>query len=150
MIVIRWIIGFFKTLVNLWDWTEWRYYVDHGLPPKTPAFHRWEVRVEASEKEPETEAERVLPTKNQRVILHDKYHLRADEMLFYTTDTDKVDALVAEYERELRTRTSGNFYYKMVRGRNLDFFHEFRQLGEEPLKEGLEIDEETEREKFLR
>ncbi len=38
----------------------------------------------------------------------------------------------------------------MIHGRNLDFIHGYRPPGEEKLFEGTEIDEEQEREKFLR
>ena len=37
MMIIRWITGFFKTLVNLWDWQEWSYYTKTGFDPKMPA-----------------------------------------------------------------------------------------------------------------
>lgn len=150
MIVVRWIIGFFKTLVNLWGWYEWFYYTRTGFDPKQPAWQRWEIYVKASDKEPETEAERLLPTMNHRLILRDKFMQSPDEIIFYSTDKEKVDRLQEEYQREMRTRTSGDFYYKMVKGRNLDFIHAYKVPGEEPLVEGGEIDEEQEREKFLR
>jgi hypothetical protein len=50
----------------------------------------------------------------------------------------------------MRTRGAGDFYYRMVKARNLDFFHRYRVIGEEPMVEGTEIDEEQAREKFLR
>jgi hypothetical protein len=101
-------------------------------------------------KRPETQAEEIMPLKNHMVMLHDKFGQSADEVVFFTTDPDKANALVEEFRRELRTRTSGNFYGKMIKRRNLDFFHDYKVLGEEPLVEGGEIDPEQEREKFLR
>jgi hypothetical protein len=150
MVIVRCVIGFFKTLVNLWGWYEWFYYTRTGFDPKTPAFHRWEVHVREAAKEPETEAERLLPAKNHWLMLRDKFMQTGDEVIFYSTDKDRMDALRDEYNRELRTRTSGDFYYSMVKGRNLDFIHEYKPLGEEPLVEGIEVSEEEEREKFLR
>ena len=150
MIIIRAIIGFFKTLVNLWSWNEWRYNTRTGFDPKVPAFKRWEVFLKSESKAPETETERLLPTKNNWIILRDKFMQSPDEVLFYNTDKDKVEALMEEYEREMRSRTSGEFYYKMVKGRNLDFIHTFRASDAGASLEGTEIDAEQEREKFLR
>lgn len=149
MMILRWLIGFFPALVRMWDQTEWFYYAKTGFPPKTPAFQRWEVYAKTEPKKPESEAERLLPLNNRWVILRDKYMQTPDEVIFFTTEADKVDALLAEYQRELRTRTSGDFYYSMIKGRNLDFFHVYTGV-KEPLIEGKEIDEEQAREKFLR
>jgi hypothetical protein len=149
MMVIRWLIGFFPALVRLWDQTEWFYYAKTGFPPKTPAFQRWDIYVKTEPKTPDTDAERLLPLTNRLVILKDMFMQTPDEVLFFTTEADKVDKLVEEYRRELRTRTAGDFYYRMVKGRNLDFFHVYTGA-KEPLIEGTEIDEEQAREKFLR
>lgn len=150
MVIIRCVVGFFKTLVNLWDWYEWFYYTRTGFDPKIPAAQRWEIYVRSEDKVPETDSERLLPTKNNRLILRDKFMQMPDEVIFYSTDKEKVDVLCEGYEREMRTRTSGDFYYKMVKGRNLDFIHSYRAAGNQPLVEGTEIDAEQEREKFLR
>ena len=149
MIIVRWFIGFFKTLVNLWGWYEWFYYAKTGFDPKVPAFKRWEIFIKSEAKRPETEAERLLPTNNNRIILRDKFMQSPDEVIFYSTDKDKVDALMEEYDREMRTRSSGDFYYNMVKARNLDFIHNYQVDSGGPL-EGKEIDEEQAREKFLR
>ena len=149
MMVVRWFYGFFLALVRLWDQTEWFYYAKTGFNPKLPAFQRWEVHVKTEAKAPDTDAERVLPLTNRWVMLRDKFAQRPDEVLFFTTEPDKVDALVKEYDSELHTRTSGDFYYTMVKGRNLDYFHVYSNL-KETLVEGKEIDAEQEREKFLR
>jgi len=149
MIVIRFFVGFFKTLVNLWGWSEWFYYNKTGLDPKLPAFQRWEIFTREEDKTPESRAEELLPRKNIWVILRDKFMQSPEEVLFYSTDNDKVKALTEEYNRELRTRTSGDFYYSMIKGRNLDFVHHLKPTTE-PLVEGTEIDPEQEREKFLR
>ncbi|MCH7471676.1 hypothetical protein IIA79_01800 [bacterium] len=150
MIVARWLLGFVKALFRIWDQSEWFYYAKTGIDPSLPAFQRWEVKVKEEDKPPESEAEDLLPLTNRWVILHDLFMQMPEEVLLYTTDPDKVDALVQQYERELRSRTSGDFYYTMVKGRQLDFFHDFKVLGQEPLVEGTAIDEEQEREKFLR
>lgn len=149
MIIVRCIIGFFKTLVNLWGWYEWFYYTRTGFDPKIPAFKRWEIFLKSEHKRPETEAERLLPTNNNWIILRDKFMQSPDEIIFYSTDKDKVDALIEEYEREMRTRTSGDFYHNMVKNRNLDFIHTYKPVDSGPL-EGTEIDEDQAREKFLR
>ncbi|MBN2082427.1 hypothetical protein JW859_09500 [bacterium] len=150
MIIVRWIVGFFKTIVNLWGWYEWFYYTKTGFDPKAAAHQRWECFVKAADKVPETEAERLLPTKNHWLILRDKFMQTPDEVVFYSTDRERLEVLKEEYEREMRTRTAGDFYYKMIKSRNLDFIHGYKLLSEEPLVEGLEIDAEQEREKFLR
>ncbi|GEM_PF-2295924 len=150
MIIVRAIIGFFKTLVNIWGWHEWFYYTRSGFDPKVPAARRWEIYVKAEDKAPETAAEELLPTRNHWLILRDKFMQAPDEVIFYSTDREKVEVLQQQYEREMRTRSSGDFYYKMVKGRNLDFIHTYKHLDEEPLVEGTEIDAEQEREKFLR
>jgi len=147
--ILRWLIGFGKTFVNLWSFQEWFYYTRTGLDPKLPAFQRWDIRVREDDKVPETASERLLPTKNRWVILKDKFSQRPDDVLFFTTDPDKVKALVDEYRRELRTRTSGEFFYTMVKGRRLEAFHDFH-LPVEPLPASQEVSEEEEREKFLR
>ena len=150
MVVFRWFVGFIKALVRIWDQDEWFYYALTGFDPRLPAFERWDMLSKVVDKQPETEAERIMPVKNHWVILHDKYSQTPDEVIFFTTDKDKVDALMDEYKRELRTRTAGNFFYKMIRGRNLDFLHKYIPPGQEQLIEGTEIDKEQEREKFLR
>ena len=150
MIIVRCIIGFFKTLVNLWGWYEWFYYTRTGFDPKIPAAQRWEIYGKAENKLPETEEEQLLPTQNNWLILRDKFMQSPDEVIFYSTDKEKVDVLQEEYIREMRTRTSGDFYYKMIKGRNLDFIHSYKFPGDLPLDEGGEIDPEQEREKFLR
>jgi hypothetical protein len=148
MIIVRCIIGFFRTLVRLWDNTEWFYYNRTGLDPKLPAYQRWNLTVRAEDKTPETEAERVLPVKNYTVVLQDKYMLTSDEIIFFSTDKDKVDALQEKYERELKHRTSGDFYYEMIRNRRLDFYHNYRiPTGE---VEAAEPDEQTRRDMFNR
>ena len=146
----RWFVGFFKALFNIWDWDEWFYYTKAGLDPKIPAKDRWDIEMRVDAKPPETRAEEIMPLKHHMVMLHDKFGQSADEVVFFTTDPDKANALIDEFKRELRTRTSGNFYYRMIKRRNLDAFHEYKVQGEEPLVEGQEIDPEQEREKFLR
>ena len=107
MIVVRALIGFIKALIRIWDQEEWFYYTKTGLDPKLPAFQRWDIFTKQEDKEPETEAERIMPKKNFWVILRDKFMLTPEEVIFFTTDPDKVEALLEEYQSELRTRTSG-------------------------------------------
>jgi hypothetical protein len=149
MIIVRCIVGFFKTLVNIWSFQEWFYYNRTGLDPKVPAFERWELMVRVDDKVPETAAERMMPLKNRWVILKDKFMLSPDEVIFFTTDSEKVDNLMEGYQRSLRTRTSGEFYYTMIKGRNLDYFHTAPTIGE-PMVEGQEVDEEQKRDMFVR
>ncbi len=148
--VIRWIQGFFKALFNIWDWDEWFYYAKNGLDPKLPAADRWDIQLRAEAKPPANAAERIMPLKNHMVVLHDKFSQRPDDVVFYTTDPDKAKTMVDEFLRELRTRTSGNFFYKMIKRRNLDFIHNFKVSTDDHLVEGTEIDAEQEREKFHR
>ena len=150
MVLIRWFIGFFKALLRIWDQDEWFYYAKSGFDPQLPAFQRWEVLTKVADKPPASRAEELLPLKNHWVILRDKFSQKPDEVVFFHTDKDKCDVLVEEFQRELRTRSSGNFFYKMIHGRNLDFIHGYRPTGQEKLIEGTEIDEEQAREKFLR
>lgn len=149
MAVIRWFVGFFKALFRIWDQEEWFYYAKTGLDPRIPAFQRWDVLVREELKTPETEAEELLRPRNYRVILHDKYMQTPEEVIFFTTDKDKIDALEAQYRRELDSRTSGDFYYRMVKGRQLDFYHNYK-IASEAINEGAEVDEETRREMFIR
>lgn len=149
MMVLRWFWGFLKAIVNLWSQEEWFYYAKTGCDPKLPAFQRWEVTTRVEDKVPDSEAEKIMPLKNRWVILKDKFMLTPDEVLFFTTEPDTVENLLEGYRREMRTRSSGEFYYKMVRGRNLDYFHTSPRHGE-PLVEGTTVDEEQKREMFLR
>ena len=136
---LRWITGFFKWLVRLWDHTEWFYYAKSGIDPKLPASDRWDVYIKTADKAQESDDERMLPKQNRWVMLKDKYMQSQDEVLFFTTDGDKVNALAQEYKKELRTRTSGDFYYRMIVNRNLDFFHNYH-VEDEELAEGMEAD----------
>jgi hypothetical protein len=149
MIIVRFLTGFFKALVSIWSQEEWFYYAKTGLDPKLPAFQRWEVSTRVEDKVPDNDAERLMPLKNRWVMLKDKFMLAPDEIVFFTTDADKVENLLEGYRRELRTRSSGEFYYKMVKGRNLDYFHTAQAIGE-PMIEGTEIDEDQKREMFHR
>ena len=148
--VMRWFAGFFKALCNIWDWDEWFYHTKTGLDPKLPAHSRWEIQHKVEDKPPASDAERIMPLKNHMVVLQDKFSLTPDDVVFYTTDHDKANMIVEEFKRELRSRTSGNFYYKMIKRRNLDFIHNYKFSAAEPLVEGTEIDPEQEREKFHR
>jgi hypothetical protein len=148
--IIRWIVGLFKNLVGLWDGQEWRYYAATAFDPKLPAYQRWGVRLKDEAKPAANEAERLMPLRNYTVILDDKFGQSPEDIIFFTTALDKAQAVLGQYEKELRSRTSGDFYYSMVKNRQLDFFHNFRAVGNEPLEGTAEIDEETEREKFLR
>lgn len=148
--IIRWLIGFFKALIGIWTKYEWQYYASEGLDPRMAAFHRYEVDTVISNRAPETEAERIMPQKNRSVVLKDKYHQSPDEVLFFDTNEDKTVTLVEEYERKMRTMSAGDFYYKMVRQRNLDFIHNIK-FEEDRLPEASTEDlAEQEREKFLR
>jgi hypothetical protein len=144
MIIFRTIKGFFMSLFGVWSQDEWFYYNKSGVDPKVPAYQRWAVRVHAEDKVPESEAERVMPVKSQTVILEDKYMLTGEEVLLHTTDADKVFALTQHYEKELRSRSCGEFYYRNIKNRQLDFFHNFKVEREE-VSEEAEVDEETRR-----
>ena len=148
MLVARWFTGLFKRLFAGWEDREWFYYNRCGLDPKPPAYQRWEVRMKTSERPPEVEGG--LPEHSYSVILDDKYGLTAEDLVFTTNMLDKAQAVLQQFERELRTRSCGDFYYTNIRNRRLDFFHNFKAVGNEPLEGSAEIDEETEREKFLR
>lgn len=149
--IIRWITGFFKTLVNLWDWQEWAYYTKTGFDPKMPANQRWESYVKVSDRTAETDAEEFIPLKNRRLFLRDKFSQAPDEMIYGSTDDYKVDAVRVEYDKELRSRTAGNFHATMIVNRNLDFFHNTRPP-DDPMSEALDADrrfreEQTRRER---
>ncbi len=148
--IIRWFAGFFKALFNIWDWDEWFYHTKTGMDPKLPAADRWDIQLKVEAKPPVSEAERIMPLKNHMVVLHDKFSQRPDDVIFFTTDPDKARTMVDEFKRELRSRTSGNFFYKMIKRRNLDFIHNYKVTVDDQLVEGTEIDAEQEREKFLR
>lgn len=148
MIIIRWVLGLFRLLLGAWSQPELAYYAKTGLDPKIPAFQRWEVKVKQEEKRVSQEEEMLKP-RSYSVFLIDKFMLTPEDLVFFTADKDKVDALQGQYERELRSRSSGDFYYSMVKGRKLDFFHNFKVVQERPL-EASEIDEEQKREMFLR
>ena len=78
------------------------------------------------EKRSDDEDDQFLPRINYSVVLKDKYAQSPEEILFYTTDVDKASGILREYERELRTRGAGDFYYKMVKKRDLQHFHDYR------------------------
>ena len=80
-----------------------------------------------------------MPVKNRRVFLKDKYGQAADEMIYGSTDDYKVDAVMEQYEKELRSRTAGNFYATMIVNRNLDYFHNTRPP-DDPMSEALDAD----------
>ena len=147
--IIRWIVGFFKTLVNLWDWQEWGYYTKTGFDPKMAASQRWESYIKISDRAPETEAEELLPLKNRRLFLRDKFSQTADEMIYGSTDDYKVDAVREEYDKELRSRTAGNFYATMIVNRNLDYFHNVRPP-DDPMTEALNADRKFREEQLRR
>ncbi|MCC7477951.1 hypothetical protein IT575_05780 [bacterium] len=149
MFILWTIRGFFMSLFGLWTQDEWFYYSRTGLDPRLPAYQRWAVRVHAEDKLPDSEAERLMPVKNQTVILEDKYMLTGEEVLFYSTDAGKIGALVRKYEDELRSRSCGEFYFRNIKNRQLDFFHNFKEPSEQPPEEA-EIDEETRRNMFNR
>lgn len=148
--IVRWVVGFVKALFGIWNKFEWSYYASTGLDPKLPAFDRFEVVLRTSNKAPETEAERLLPRKNRSVVLKDKYSQMPDEVLFFDTDEDRSAAVIQEYERKLKTLSAGEFYFKMVRQRDLEFIHNMR-FDTEPTKAATAEElAEQEREKFLR
>src|SRR6185436_16757076 len=125
MIIVRWLVGLLKRLFAGWEDREWFYYNRTGLDPKMPAYLRWEVRLKDEPKEPQTDAERLMPLRNYAVILTDKLGFTAEDMVFFTQQLDKAQAVHEQYQRELRTRSAGDFYYRMVKNRQLDFFHNF-------------------------
>jgi hypothetical protein len=149
MALIRWFAGFFRAIVGLWSQPEWFYYAKTGLDPKLPAFQRWAVKVKHEDRKAGHGEDDRLAQRNYSVILHDNFMLTPEEVLFFTQDKDKVDALEQQYQRELGSRTSGEFYYTMVKGRKLDFFHDYKVIQPAPL-ETEEIDEEQKREMFIR
>ncbi len=149
MIIIRWLAGFGKTLVNLWDWQEWSYHTKTGFDPKMPASQRWEAYVKVTDKPPETEAEEVMPLKNRRLFLRDKFSQTADEFIYGSTDDYKVDAVREEYEKELRSRTAGNFHATMIVNRNLDYFHNTRPP-DDPMTEAMNADRKFREEQLRR
>lgn len=149
MVLFRWLLGLVKALFGAWSQPEWFYYAKTGLDPKLPAFQRWAVKLK-QESRPEGPGEDdMLRPRSFSVVLHDNFMLTPEEVIFFTPDKDKVDALQEQYERELHSRSSGDFYYTMVKGRKLDFFHNFKVVQAVPL-EASEIDEEQKREMFIR
>ena len=126
MFIVRWLVGFIKALLGIWTKYEWSYYAIAGLDPRMAAFQRWEIVTKSEPRRAETASERLLPVNNHWVILRDKYLQRPEEELFYSTDNDKVDALVAKYKEALQTQSSGEFYHGMIRNRNLDFMHHIK------------------------
>jgi hypothetical protein len=148
MLIVRWFTGLLKRLFAGWDDREWLYYNVSGLDPKPPAYQRWSVRMK--DREQPAADERDLPEHSYSVMLEDKYGLTAEDLVYNTKMLDKAQAVLQHFERELQTRSCGDFYYNNIRNRRLDFFHNFRAVGNEPLEGSAEIDEEAEREKFLR
>lgn len=146
--LLRWITGLFKRITAGWDDREWFYWNASGLDPKLPASQRWAVRLADKPKPPTTPEEELLPQHNYSVMLEDKFGLTAEDMAFTTTDLGKAQAVLGQFERELRTRTCGDFWHGMIKNRRLDYFHNLKQGG--PIEGSAEIDEEQEREKFLR
>jgi hypothetical protein len=149
MVVVRWLVGLVKHLTGIWQVSEWNYYAKTSLDPKIAAFQRWEVAVKADAKPPDNDRERLLPQTSYKVILHDKYGLTPEDVIFFTVKKDQAEGVEAQYLKELRSRSCGEFYYSMIKNRQLDFFHNFHAVGDE-VKEGGDVDEETRREMFLR
>ncbi len=102
------------------------YYVSTSFDPKTPAFTRWDVELKQEEKRRDEDDENMLPRIDYKVVLKDKFGQSPDEIIFFTADVDKATGILHEYEKELRTRSAGDFYYKMVKKRDLQHFHNFR------------------------
>jgi hypothetical protein len=113
-------------------------------------MQRWSVRMKDELKTPETPEEELLPPHSYTIILEDKFGLTAEDIAFNTNMLDKAQAVLQQFERELRTRSCGDFFYNMIKNRRLDFFHNFRAVGNEPMEGSAQIDEEAEREKFIR
>jgi hypothetical protein len=140
--VWRWIVGFFKRLVRVWDEREASYYTYNGLDPALPAFQRWELQLKSTDKPPETPAEELLPRKTHTVVLHDKYGLSLDDVVYFTNDLGRAELLEKKLAHELQSRNSGWFWYDQIHYRNLDFIHGIR-LGEE-IVEGSAGDDDLE------
>jgi hypothetical protein len=147
MLLVRWITGLIKRLTAGWDDREWFYYNATGLDPKPPAYQRWSVRQSSRELPSEPPA---LPEHSYSVLLEDKYGLSAEDMVINTNLLDKAQAVLQHYEKELQARSCGDFWHSNIKNRRLDFFHNYRPPSGEPLEGSAEIDEEAEREKFLR
>ncbi|MDQ3023413.1 MAG: hypothetical protein M3R04_03350 [bacterium] len=148
--LLRWVTGLWKRLFGGWDDHEWFYYNHCGFDPTIPAHQRWAVRMTDKQKPPETPGEELVPQHSYSVMLEDKFGQTAEDMAFTTMMLDKAQAVLEQFERELRTRSCGDFWHGMIKNRRLDFFHNFRAVGSEPLEGSADIDDEQEREKFLR
>jgi hypothetical protein len=148
--VWRWFVGLLRRLVNLWDGLEWAYYARVGLDPTLPAFRRWELKQKAAELPPDAEDDGLLPQKTYTLILHDKYGLTAEDVLYFSTDLGRVEVLHKRLDDELQSRNSAWFWHYQIVHRNFDFIHGMR-LGED-LAEGVieEEDAEAMRRDFFR
>src|SRR5687768_1263709 len=105
MLLVRWFTGLLKRLFGGWEDREWFYYNRTGLDPKPPAYERWTVRMKDEQRPPEIPGD--LPTHSYSVILEDKYGLTLEDMVFNTSMLDKAQAVLQQFERELRTRSCG-------------------------------------------
>jgi hypothetical protein len=146
----RWIVGFLRWVVRQWDEKEWAYYTRTGLDPGQPAFRRWDLQLKTTDLPPETPAEERVPRKNYSLILHDKNGLTLDEVVYFTPDLGRAEALEKKLNEELQTRDSGWFWHDQIRHRNLDFIHNLR-LGEEVMEGSAgDDDQEATRKEFFR
>jgi hypothetical protein len=147
----RWLLGLFRYLLRQWDEKEWTYYARTGLDPNLPAFKRWELQLKTTELAPENATEEKLPRKNYSVILHDKYGLSLDDVVYFTPDLGRAEALEKRLNDELQSRDSGWFWHDQIAHRNLDFIHNLR-LGEQIVEgsAGDEDDLEATKREFFR
>jgi hypothetical protein len=146
----RWILGFFKRILNIWDDREWDYYTHTALDPKLPAFSRWQVSLHSKQQAPESEADQLLPKQNHTLILHDKSGLTQDDIVYFSTDLGRVEILEKKLQTELRSRNAGWFWFDQIKNRNLDFIHNIK-LGEDlPESTAADDDIESTRREFFR
>ena len=124
--VFRWLIGFFKRIFMVWDEHEWGYYTYTALDPKLAANQRWEVRLKTAEKPPETEADERLPQKTYTLVLHDKTGLTLEDVVYFSTELGKVEALEKKLKHDLQGNDCGWFWFKHIHRRNLDFIHSLK------------------------
>jgi hypothetical protein len=148
--VFRWLLGFFKRLFGIWDEHEWGYYTYTALDPKQPALQRWDVLVKTADKTPETPQEELLPRKTYTLVLHDKTGLTLEDVVYFSTELGKVEALEKKLKHDLQGNNCGWFWFKHIHQRNLDFIHSLK-LDEGPLEGQATQDElEATRREFFR
>jgi hypothetical protein len=112
---------FFVWLAQNISWCQMMYLVREGIDPRTPSNVRWSAELRSVDKTPENERERLLPLKKHSVILKDLTMLNPEQMIYHTTDTEKVEKVMDKLAADLKRMPCHEFYEKWVVHPNFDF-----------------------------